>query len=217
MEYADIRKFMFSTPYQPPQTSGLDLQTPATSSETSSVNDDIASLATKFERRMQYMREKEASGYPLFGTFAVYLADELPTYFPGHEFKADMEFSVIAEKLKSGKKPSSDGAICVVTDIQDKKPLILYEYKPTVDTRKEHVYHQSLMEVLIQTFYWLKQHKVSTIIQCLTDLHQWYYFKVEKVGSTKLKYTWYKSFHEPMLSLKVHIDFLYPVIKDMLE
>ena len=47
-------------------------------------------------------------------------------------------------------KPACDGAICaiVLCDLGI-KPLILYEYKPTVDHRCDHVNRHDLMEALI--------------------------------------------------------------------
>lgn len=38
------------------------------------------------------------------------------------------------------------------------------------------------MEVLLQGYYCLNQHKVDTVIQCLTDLDKWYYFRLHKEG-----------------------------------
>ena len=125
-----------------------------------------------------------------------------------------MEFPVVVETTKSGSKPSCDGNICV--PLRNAKPLILYEYKPVVDMRMNSVDHRSLMEVLIQGVYCLNQYRVSTVIQCLTDLQQSYYFGVDKVGSTQVKYTWYKGFHDEILNLKTHLDFLYPVINKLL-
>ena len=62
------------------------------------------------------------------------------------------------------------------------------------------------MEVLIQSFYCLSQHRVSTVIHCLTKLQQWYYFRVDQVGSAKLKYKWYNSFHDKMLKASLSCD-----------
>ena len=49
-----------------------------------------------------------------------------------------MEFSVVTHKLKSGVKPASDAAM-VVALIHDFKLVLLYEYKPVVDTRLDRV------------------------------------------------------------------------------
>ena len=99
------------------------------------------------------------------------LAKELT--IPNGCLLSDMEFAFITEKLKSGVKPACDGA--VVALINDaKKPIM---YKPVVDPRLDFVEHHHLMEVLIQGYYCLYQHKVPTFIHCLTDLSQWYYLK----------------------------------------
>lgn len=66
-------------------------------------------------------------------------------------FLADMEFSVVTHKLKSGVKPASNAAM-VVALVHDFKLVLLYEYKPVVDTRLDRVEHNDLMEVLIQGF-----------------------------------------------------------------
>lgn len=128
---------------------------------------------------MLYVGEKEACGSPLLGMLCVYLAEQLHTKFPGNVFKAEMEFPVIVDKIKRGAKPFCDGNVCVILNVElcSKKPLILYEYKPVVDPWIERVNNHSLMEVLIQGFYCLDQYRVSTVIQCLTDLQQWYFLK----------------------------------------
>ena len=77
------------------------------------------------------------------------------------------------------------------------------------------VNHQDLMEVQIQGYCCLCQHKVPTVIHCLTDLSQWYYFK-DEVKSSKLKISWYKSISEKELSLESHHSFLHPVVLDIL-
>ena len=101
---------------------------------------------------------KEANGTPLFGFFTLYLAKEL-TKNIGQWFKIDMQFPVIKEMVKQGAKPAYDGAICAILSFDDNrelKPVILYEYKPTVDVRFNHVNHHYLMEVFIQGYYCLR-------------------------------------------------------------
>ena len=84
---------------------------------------------------------KEACGIPLLAVFAAELADHLALAM-SLEIKADMQFPVVKEKTgKPGTKPACDGAICaIVSAFNTVAPLILYEYKPTVDTRCDHVY-----------------------------------------------------------------------------
>ena len=105
-------------------------------------------------------------GIPLLGMFAAELAQQL-TEILDVELKVDMEFPVIVDKVNPGQKSASYAAVCAVMTC--KKPVILYEYKPTVDTRHEHVKTDDLMEVLLQGFYCLRQYRVHTVIQCLTD------------------------------------------------
>ena len=155
---------------------------------------------------------------PLVGVFIAELAGHLTQKFPQFHFKADMEFSVITEKIKPGNKPSCDGAICAIVASGPKlTPFILYEYKPTVDPRCNDVYYHDLMEVLLQAYYCLHQHKVCTIIHCLTDMSQWYYFRVDEVSVAKLKVTWYKSISEHVPSVQSHVSFLHPVLENILK
>ena len=127
-----------------------------------------------------------------------------------------MEFPVITEKVKKGTKPACDGAICAILSIDDElSPVILYEYKPKVDPRISYVNHHDLMEMAIQGYYCLRQYKIQTILQCLTDLCQFYYFKVDLVNPGKVKYTWYKSIYEDNLNIESHLNFLQPIVMDI--
>ncbi len=124
------------------------------------------------------------------------------------DFQVDMEFTVVVDTIKPGQKPATDTAVCVVTTHLT-KPVILFEYKPVVDLRPKHVNRDHLMEVLIQGFYCLIQYRVRAVIQCLTDLNQWYYFRLERVFGGKkvhIKYSWYKSFCG--MDVKSHVSFL---------
>ena len=210
-EVANIRKIMFKTKF--PATPTPATPTPATPTPATPIQETIIPIAAaRFGERMLNWRDKEACGIPLLGMFAVELAQQL-TEILSVEFKADMEFPVIADKIKQGKKPSCDTAVCAVTTCD--KPVILYEYKPTVDLRYEHVKTDDLMKVLLQGFYCLRQYRVHTVIQCLTDLNQWYYFRLDDVPGTraraKVQYSWYKEFHG--MDVKSHVCFLHPVIQ----
>jgi hypothetical protein len=114
-----------------------------------------------------------------------------------------VEFPLVVGEVKSGVKPASSAAVVS----KSRKPILLYEYKPAIDTRMDFVESHHIMEVLIKAYYCLYQHKVPTFIHCLTDLHDWYYLKVEKVNHSKLKIVWYKSIEEKVLSLDTHINF----------
>ena len=127
---------------------------------------------------MPGLKVKEACGTPLLGVFSVCLAKVLTTLHEHNTYKAEMEFTLIKEKLKSGAKPSCDAAINIntttaVVNVGNKTaPVLLFEYKPIVDPRETFVDHHSLMETLIQGYYCLYQHQVHSIIHCLTDMFQ---------------------------------------------
>ena len=94
--------------------------------------------------------------------------EQLTQKIGANDFKIDMEFPVIKDKVKRGTKLACDGAICAILSYDSSrpqyKPVILYEYKPTVDTRLDHVNYNDLMELLLQGFYCLRQYKVRTVL-----------------------------------------------------
>ena len=94
----------------------------------------------------------------------------------------------------------------------NEKPLVLFEYKPAVHKRNDSLGQQDLMEVLIQGYYSVYQHDVSSIVHCLTDLEQFYYFKMEKAETRKMRISWNFSLSEQ--SLNAHLKFLYPILKE---
>ena len=73
-------------------------------------------------------RDKEACGIPLLGTFAMDLAEQL-SQKQEVEFRTDMEFPVVTDKLKQGKKPACDSAVWAIL-MKRELPVVLYEYKP---------------------------------------------------------------------------------------
>ena len=141
------------------------------------------------------------------------VANQLADRFPGRTFLSDMEFPVVTQSLKPGVKPCCDGSVAVIMD-GELRPLVLYEYKPVVDPRSQSVDVNHLMEVAIQGYYCLHQHKVCTVVQCLTDLYQWYYFKAVKTTYSKLHTEWYGSIYKTQ-DLEGHIKFLLPVVNDL--
>ena len=201
-EVGDIQKIMFSNETSSSATSIQ--ESPGTSSSATS---GLTTLITNtFAKRMLNLINKEACGIPLLGAFAAELADHLSLAM-SLEIKADMEFPVVKEKTG---KPACDGAICAIVSCASKiSPLILYEYKPVVDPRYDSVNHHDLMEALIQAFYCLHQYHISTVLLCLTDMKQWYYFRADLVQE-KLKIKWYKAINEAMASVESQKEFLYP-------
>ena len=99
------------------------------------------------------------------------------------------EISVIVEKIKSDVTPACDAAVVAIVD-GSTKPFVLFEYKPAVDLRKDSLGRQDLMEVLIQGYYCLYQHDVSSMLYCLTYLERFYYFKMEKAETRKMRISW---------------------------
>ena len=204
-EVGDIQKIMFSNPET--SSSATSIRESSSPGTSSSATSSLTTITNTFAKRMLNLINKEACGIPLLGVFAAELADNLALAM-SLEIKADMEFPVVKEKTgKPGTKPACDGAICAIVSCASKiGPLILYEYKPTVDPRCDHVNHHDLMAALIQC---LHQYHVSTVLLCLTDMKQWYYFRADLVQA-KLKITWYKAINEAMASVESHKEFLYP-------
>ena len=105
---------------------------------------------------MPGLHRKEACGVPLLGSFLTCLVTELRETIPNSAFTADMEFPLVVDKVNPGVKPASDGAVvAAITSKSTRKPLLLYEYKPVVDTRWNYVDCHHIMEVLIQAYYCL--------------------------------------------------------------
>ena len=77
-----------------------------------------------------------------------------------------------------GKYPATDGAVVVVVSSHSNiKPVIIYEYKPVVDSQIEVVDRKDL---LIQGFYCFHQYDTDECLLCLTDLYRFHYMKVTK-------------------------------------
>ena len=94
-------------------------------------------------------------------------------------------------------------------------PLVLYEYKPTVDTRLLSSDPDHLMEVLKQGYYSLCQYKLESVIHCCTDLYQWYYFRLCHERS-KVRCMWYTSFYgktQEEVDISAHVHFLHLVTR----
>ena len=68
--------------------------------------------------------------------------------------------------------------IAITTVIEEKAlPVILFKYKPVVDSRSDTVNQDHLMEVLIKAFHCMFHCNVDSNVHCLTDLIVWHYFK----------------------------------------
>ena len=84
----------------------------------------------------------------------IIIANELSKTIPNGDFRADMEFPLVVDKVKPGVKPASDAAVvAAITSKSIRKPILLYKYKPVVDTRLDYVESHHIMEVLIQAYY----------------------------------------------------------------
>ena len=215
--YDSLLAAVFSTAHTSsanPETSGLETSALKTSSTS------FVDYQCLFNENMLHYRKKKASGVPLLGTFILHISGLLNKAISGCRFSSDMEFVLIKENVKVGMKPACDVAIVHEVD----RPVLLVEYKPKLDTRCGFVETNQLMEVMIQAYYCLYQHPVTSVIHCLTDLQQWWYFKVDKERPRKLKVAWFKSINEPgspfeflpAINIASHFNFLCPVIKDLL-
>ena len=82
---------------------------------------------TLFKEKIPHFGDKEVCGIPLLGIFVVEVAQQF-SILEGVDFKADMEFPVVVNKLKPGQKTACDGAVCVVVSFALTgltKPLVL--------------------------------------------------------------------------------------------
>ena len=172
----------------------------------------FGTFATSCELKMKEFREREASGLPLLGLFAISVVEGLERLDRSWSLYATMEFPVVVDKLKRGVRPACAAAVVAIID-GNEKPLVLFEYKPIVHPRKEVLARQELMEILIQGYYSLYQHGVSSVIHCLTDLEQFYYFKMEKAGRSKMTIAW--NFILSKHDINSHLKFLYPILKEV--
>ena len=163
-----------------------------------------------------HFRLKEASGIPLLGAFLAEAARQLSARVQV-DHRVDMQIPVVVDTLERGQKPACDGALCAImkgcmADNPDENilPVVLYEYKPSVDPRLLSVNPDDLMEMFIQGYYCLCQYKLETIIHCLTDLQQWYYFQLRK-ESARMRCMWYNVFHSETpeeVQVASHVHFL---------
>ena len=172
----------------------------------------FGTFATSCKLKMKEFREREACGIPLLGLFAIGVVEGLERIDKSWSLYATMEFPVVVDKLKWGVRPACDAAVVAIID-GNEKPLVLFEYKPIVDQRKDVVVRQDLIEIMIQGYYCLYQHGVSSVIHCLTDLQQFYYFKMEKAERSKMRIAW--NFSVFKHDINSHLKFLYPVLKEV--
>ena len=142
---------------------------------------------------------------PLFSAYLLEFAVQLSERRQ-RNYTVDLEFPVVK---KRGQKPACDGAVCATIMRSDGKnhPQVLYEYKPVVDTRFMSVNPNHLMEVLIQGYYCLHQYEPKSIIHCLTDLDQWYYFHFTLEEDRTVMCTWYNEFNSES-KVASHVHFL---------
>jgi hypothetical protein len=161
----EFRQFVFASPHT------------LTSSDQPEISSSgvFNTVHKMFERSMLNMRHKEASGVPLLAVFILNRVQKLNEQFVDLKCSADMEYTVMDTK-RAGVNPSCDTAMVVTVSSQtDNQPIILYEYKPVVDPRRDYVNVRDLLEALMQGFYCVHFRKVTSIVQCLTDMHTWHF------------------------------------------
>lgn len=83
--------------------------------------------------RAASLKVKEALGRPLLGLFVSTVQNVLHVKFPQRTFMWDMEYPVVKNRTP-GQNPATDAAILLLKCDMAVRPLVLYEYKPTVDT-----------------------------------------------------------------------------------
>ena len=88
---------------------------------------------------------------------------------------------------QKGVNPSTDVAI-VLSDL-NRRPLIIYEYKPQIPTQVKGSSIKDLLELFIQGYYCATEHKLVNCVLCLTDSINWHYFGV-KFEQHTIKILW---------------------------
>lgn len=76
----------------------------------------------------------ESSGIPLLGQCVMALSVALNKELKKYKFGVWMEFRVIINTHIPGKNPSSDATVVAIVVVAKANPVVLYEYKPVVDT-----------------------------------------------------------------------------------
>ena len=140
------------------------------------------------------LRLEEAAGYTILGNqagffFATVLSKELAkNFFYQNQY-------VVARNSKPGNNPSTDTAVLILNGNYKK---IVYGYKPVVHPTMDGVDVLALTEALLQANYVLRYYKVTSVLQSLTDLETWHYFK----------------FSSRTTSLVISIDWYHKVVQD---
>ena len=105
---------------------------------------------------------------------------QIKQQFVDLQFSADMEYTIM-DTQRAGVNPSCNTAMVVTVLSQtDNQPILLYEYKPMVDPRRDFVNTRDLLEVLLRGFYCVHFRKVKSILQCLADMDTWHFMKLNK-------------------------------------
>ena len=146
------------------------------------------------------LRLEETAGYTILriqaGFFATVVSKEL-----AKNFSYQNQY-VVARNSNPGNNPSTDTAVLILNG--NYKPKIVYEYKPVVHHTMDGVDVLALTEALLQANYVLKYHKVTSVLQCLTDLEKWHYFKfcTSRTTSLVMSIDWYhKVVQDSVLSI----------------
>lgn len=165
---------------------------------------DFTALFSKHLQFTMHVRTKEASGYGMLSSFALFVCGSLSEKFPENNFKIDPQFYVC-----KGKQYSSDEALIILTVRGPKTVLVVWEYKPKVSGSLEDVPGWRLCETILQAFYLQKQHTYP-ILHCLTDLQDFHYFSFNHDGQALelLKYIYLKSDLSQETDTLHHLNFL---------
>ena len=152
----------------------------------------IAAYYLSTQNFMNNVRLSEACGIPLLGYCMMGLCSILNKALQ-REFRVEMEYTV-AVTLAAGKNPSSDASLVAITT--PPKPILLCEYKPTVDPRPASVFPRDLLEMLMQGYYCMAYCGITECLHCLTDLSVWHTFKLRRgtPGPGLIDIEWCKTF-----------------------
>lgn len=157
-------------------------------------SEKLFALYKQHKKNAVGLRIKEASGIPLLGNFLACVVEILNEKKVVARYKYELQFTVMKTPRIPGKNPATDGAVIVVVDDSSPSyyPVIVYEYKPVVDSKMSVVNKKDVTELLIQGFYCFRQYEIDECLLCLTDLYRFHYMKVTKAGRT-MAIKWAKS------------------------
>lgn len=134
---------------------------------------------------------EEAAGYTILGMLVMKFVTVLQHEQSNSSYKCHPQ-RVVA---RNSNPASTDSCIIIVTSLFNVSvtsyiSLVLYEYKPSVNTAVLMIDPKFLIELFMQAYYVMRYEKQKMVLACLTDLFCWYYFML-KLTDSKLEVVWY--------------------------